>query len=79
MSRKFGSSAVLLLGESKFPAEHLYPKKCEYCNKPNVALPTYFTSNIHEAYQHQINSQFFVTQPGILPGTHWLKDERADE
>ena len=41
-----------------------------YCNGPNVALPTYFTSKIHEAYQRQINSQFFVTQPGIEPGTH---------
>ena len=50
-----------------------------YCNGPNVALPTYFTSNIHEAYQRQIKSQFFVTQPLIEPGTHWLKDERANE
>ena len=49
------------------------------CNGPNVALPTYFTSNNYEAYQRQINSQFFVTQPGIEPGTHWLKDKRANE
>ena len=49
------------------------------CNGPNVALPTYFTSNNHEAYQRQINSQLFVTQPGIEPGPHWLKDERANE
>ena len=48
-------------------------------NGPNVALPAYFTRNIHEAYQRQINSQFFVTKLGIEPGTHWLKDERASE
>ena len=40
-----------------------------YCNGLNVALPTYFTSNNHEAYQCQINSQFLVTQLGIEPGT----------
>ena len=45
----------------------------------HLALPTYFTSNIQEAYQRQINSQFFVTQPGIKPGTNWLKDEGANE
>ena len=32
-------------------------------------LPTYFTSNNHEAYQRKIISQFLVTQPGIEPGT----------
>ena len=26
------------------------------CNRLNVALPAYFTSNIHEAYQPQINA-----------------------
>ena len=50
-----------------------------YCNGPNIALPTNFTRNNHEAYQRQINSQFFVTQLAIEPGTHWLKDKHANE
>ena len=56
-----------------------WPPLSPNCNGPNVALPTYFTSNYHEAYQRQINSQFFVTQPEIKPSIHWLKDERANE
>ena len=34
------------------------------CNGPNVALPDYFTSNIHEAYQRQTNSEFFCDPAG---------------
>ena len=49
------------------------------CNGPNIALPTYFTSNIDKAYQRQINSQFFVTLLGIESGTHELKDKCANE
>ena len=58
--------AIQILHISMF----MFTYKCEYCNGLNVALPTYFTSNIYAAYQRQINSQFFVTQPGIEPGTH---------
>ena len=47
-------------------------------DRPNLALPTYFTNNLHEAYLRQMNSQLFVTQPGFQPGTYWLKDERAN-
>ena len=45
-------------------------------NGPNVALPTNLTSNNHKAYQCQINSQFFVTQPGIELGTLGKKTSR---
>ena len=35
----------------------------------NHGLTPHFTSDIHEAYQHQINSKFLVTHLGIKPGT----------
>ena len=52
------------------------PRQFRQCALPeikrirtNAVLPIYFTSNIHEAYQRQINSHFLVTQPGIEPRT----------
>ena len=55
------------LGDRK---DHLLPA----CHQ---IIITYFTSNIHEAYQRKISSQFFVTQLGIEPETPDLKDERV--
>ena len=54
-----GGGSALVLRNTRIPP--LPP----YSNGQNIILSTSYPSNIHEAYQSQINSQFLVTHPRI--------------